>query len=474
MLLGAAALEAHQLRALNDPDIWWHLRTGVWILQHHSAPHTGLFSQYADLPWMATSWGFSLLAALVQSVLGLRAVPFLLMAGRCALAACAWLLARGQSHRFWLAVVLSVAAQGAVADLPPGPVICSIVLFTVELLLLFKVRRTGSARLLWVLPFLFVVWVNLHLEFTHGLAVLLLFGLAVAAENFFPRTSSELPEAGRLRFGGVSAAVAASFAATLLNPYFYHPWSAAYSSLTNFYFLDLSAATQSLRFRQLQDYVLLLLAMAAFFALGRRRSRDLFQLALLVLSAGMAFRFARDAWFLALSAVAILGNAAAGSAAEPDAGPSAQRAWRNETRVTLAALALAFTLILGWLMRRDQQYLLNRAAEAFPVRACDFIRQQHPPGAIFNDYLWGGFLTWYLPEYPVAMDDRNDLYGEEITSRYGRVMQGQLSLDADPSAGRASIFLLDKRSGMALALSRRADFRVIYKDDLAWILLRVR
>jgi hypothetical protein len=29
---------------LSDPDIWWHMRTGEWILQNHQIPHVDPFS----------------------------------------------------------------------------------------------------------------------------------------------------------------------------------------------------------------------------------------------------------------------------------------------------------------------------------------------------------------------------------------------------------------------------------------------
>ena len=31
---------------ISDPDIWWHLRTGDWILAHHTVPSTDPFSSY--------------------------------------------------------------------------------------------------------------------------------------------------------------------------------------------------------------------------------------------------------------------------------------------------------------------------------------------------------------------------------------------------------------------------------------------
>src|SRR6516164_8730767 len=40
-----------------DPDNWWHLRAGQWIVEHRTVPATDPFSAYgADKPWIAYSW----------------------------------------------------------------------------------------------------------------------------------------------------------------------------------------------------------------------------------------------------------------------------------------------------------------------------------------------------------------------------------------------------------------------------------
>ena len=51
----------------------------------------------------------------------------------------------------------------------------SILFFTVELSILFHVRRTNKIAPLLALPPLFVLWANLHMQFIYGLAVLGLF-----------------------------------------------------------------------------------------------------------------------------------------------------------------------------------------------------------------------------------------------------------------------------------------------------------
>src|SRR5260370_36802100 len=50
-ILGMAA------RNVVDPDIWWHLKTGEWIMQHRAVPHTDPFSYTrAGQPLIAHEW----------------------------------------------------------------------------------------------------------------------------------------------------------------------------------------------------------------------------------------------------------------------------------------------------------------------------------------------------------------------------------------------------------------------------------
>jgi hypothetical protein len=62
VLFSASAIyESTHLSALAGSEVWVHLRTGIWILQNHAIPRTGLFSQYSNLAWNDSSWGFDLL-----------------------------------------------------------------------------------------------------------------------------------------------------------------------------------------------------------------------------------------------------------------------------------------------------------------------------------------------------------------------------------------------------------------------------
>jgi hypothetical protein len=62
--------------------------------------------------------------------------------------------------------------------------------------------------------------------------------------------------------------------------------------------------------------------------------------------------------------------------------------------------------------------------EKVPAQAVAWIKDNQPRGPIFNSYNWGGYLTWELREYPVFIDGRADLYGNEIISEWNEISRG--------------------------------------------------
>ena len=464
----AEVYEAVHLSSLTDPDVWLHLRTGLWILQNHSLPHTAVFSQSAQLPWIATSWGFDVLLAAGYKLAGLRVVPLTLMAFKVALALSAFLLARRLGRNFPVAVLLAIAVQYALPALRPLPYLISILCFSIELLLLFLSRRTGNVRILYWLPLLFVFWVNLHVQFVYGLMVLGLFVAAALTEDFCRRSGFGWCDTrlAAIPVRTIGAIAALCFAATLLSPYSYHIYDVV---LRNASLAAYIADEHAMNFRQSQHYVLLLLAMAAYFALGRRRSVDLFPLALMVAASMLAFRIQGDAAFLAMAAIAVIADASC-SAGKIESLPRVNLG--NREAVVTAVLLVVVTALAASRIPSSQEMLLNRMGESLPVRACDYIRQNRLPNPLFNEYQWGDFLTFYLPGYPVAIDDRTELYGEEIITRYFEETNGKAPLNSDPFFANAQTILLQANSAMAKALPTIPGFKTVFRDSLATVLVR--
>lgn len=471
LFTAAAAYEAVSLSALAGMEVWSHLRTGIWILQNHAVPHNGLFSQYPDLPWRAHSWGFDVLLAAAYNMTGLRALPVLLMTLKVALAFTFFLLARGSRQNFWMPALLAAVAQYAVPGPGLQPAICSLLLFAVELTLLFDARRTGSTRPLLWLPLLFAVWANLDTQFVYGLLILVLLLAAGLTEEICRRCgvvwlARQVPA---IPLGMMGALTAASLLATLLTPYTYDAYGAALKNFGRSPLLAYLPELSAMGFRRPQDYALLLLAMMAFFSLGRRRSRDLFQFALMIVCAVLSFPAQRDAWLVVVASLAVMGDALPSKRSET--AQEGIRLSKMENLVTAGLVLLVLWVAAISRIPPSRDALLAKAGRTLPVRACDYIRENHLPGPLFNAYEWGSFLTWYLPGYDVVIDARNDLYGDEINLRYFKLIHAEIPLSRDVSFVYARIILLPRNSPMAVALSATSKFKVAYRDDVAIVLI---
>ncbi|MGP8093894.1 MAG: hypothetical protein ACLP72_11290 [Candidatus Sulfotelmatobacter sp.] len=470
LLFSASAVyEATHVSALSTSDVWVHLRTGTWILQNHAVPRTGLFSQYPNLPWNDSSWGYEVLLAAAYRVLGLRALPILLMGFKVALAVVTFLLARTGRASFWAAIFLSAVAQYVIPGLQPLPYAFSILFFAIEWQLLVRSRQTGGAKNLFWLPVLFVFWANLHIQFVAGLLLLGLFVIALLLEKMLRALRVNwLSERVRpLDLKQVGIASVLSVLGTLANPYTVHLLPAAFKVLYSPVGFEHFTQMSAMSFRRPQEFALMLLVMAAFLALGRRRSLDLFELMTLVAGTLVAFRIERDGWLAVLPAIAVLSGGLQFAQTESESPRNGRLPWERRwaAALTVAVLVLASLCVPG------SNALLNKISSVFPVKACDYILANRLPQPLFNAYSWGGFLTWYMPQYPVVIDSRIELYGDGILGSYFNVVSGKELLESDPMVARAGTLLLERQSAMAKALTNlpalSARYRLAYSDDLA-------
>jgi hypothetical protein len=464
----AGVFEAVRLTALKGTDIWLHLRTGTWILQNLSVPHNGLFSQYSDSRWIDHGWGFDVLTAAAYKLMGLRALPLLLMLYKAGFAVVLFVLARACRARFWVAVVLSAVAQFLLWSLPFAPVLSSVLLLAGELMILYRAKATGDARELYWLPPLFVVWVNADLHFVFGLIVLALFVAVMALEKSTqPAPANPQRAFPLLRALGISALC---LGATLLSPYGWNAYDGASALFGNPALSHYLKQIQSIPFRRPQDFALLLLAMAAFFFLGRQHLRDRLSLVLLLFAAAISFSWEREAWLAAVVSVAAIANALPGG--EPQPRPAQDAGRVRLTKLVTAGLAAAVLLVAAFSLVPGDRDALIRMSKTLPVQACDYIRQHKLPPAIFNTYEWGGFIAWYLPEYPVAMDTRTEVYGDDATLLYFKITNGEMPLGAELHFAYAGTTIVPANSPMAAGLSAGPRFTPVYRDDIALVLVR--
>ncbi|HXH22369.1 MAG TPA: hypothetical protein VNN10_10085 [Dehalococcoidia bacterium] len=434
-----------------DLDYWWHLSTGQYIFETQSIPQTDPFSfTAAGKDWVAHEWLSELAIYVVQAIGGYAAnVAVFTAAGLTALVVgYRTVLSFGVSRRlgvglfFWAGLLFA-------GFWTVRPQLFTFALFSVFLAVLFAHRR-GKNRL-WLLPPLMVLWANLHLGFTYGLALVGLYAVATTFERV------RWSEARDLK--AIYLTLAGCVLATFLTPY---PGELLLYPLG--YFESGTATSQIAEWRSPdfhQPFMIpLAISILTFAAIGLfKRPHDAFVPLLGLVFTFLALSSVRNQPLFALVFIVVIAALREGESLR-EAGVTPLR----RMRLHLAGLVLvAAALTIVFLMRPQYSQLRETAnldgLIKYPVAGADFIRERYPDARLFNEYAWGGFLIHRLYPQKVFIDGRNDFYGPTIMSDYRKVVGGRPEWQS----------ILDKYGvDVAIVLKDSALAQLLRESDEVW------
>ena len=465
ILFSVPALMCLRAGVMSDPDVWWHLRTGEWILQHRAFPQTDPFSIYGmGKPWQAYSWLFELVILKLFRQWGLVGIVLYTSGMVAAITAAFYRLAQRLQPDFTKAALLTIAGVVCLSGiLTPRPWMFSILFFVLEFDILMQARRTGKLRELLWLPVLFAVWVNIHIQFVDGLVVLGVAAVEPLAGRWWPWRAT------RMRAGPAWMVLGGCVLGTLMNPYGWRIYQIAFGLAAEGGVANAITELKALEFRDAADFLLVFMALAAAAALAWRRHFAFFETALLAAGSYLSFHSMRDRWFLATVACGIL----AGSA------PIAEGPAREERRRDLPAFALTAILAatIGVLAAGVVLLGVNNASlntnlgNELPVAAVDAVKQQGISGRLFNNYDWGGYLIWSL-RLPVSIDGRAALHGDQRIARNVATWNGMPDWASDPDLVASGMVIAPVDLPLTQLLRLDSSFRLAYEDKVAAVFVR--
>jgi hypothetical protein len=456
-----ALVAAAVTRPVLDADIWWHLRTGAWVLDHRAVPDTDPFSAYGQgRTWVAYSWLFEVLVTALHRALGLYGILLYRVLMSLTVVAAVHRFVVKREPRLLPAVALVGAALLALAPvLAERPWLFTILFTTLTLDVVLDLRAGRAPPHVWLLPLVYVVWANVHIQFVYGLGVLALGCLAPTLDHWMGHDAT----LGRRRLVLLSLTC---LLATLVNPYHVRLYAVVseYASQPAPY--RLIEELTALSFRALADWSVLGLALGAAFALGRRPRLSAFEVLLLAATAYLSFGARRDLWFVTLAALAIL-TAPAGRTA-PASGSSLP-VWG---RAAVAAAVVAVAALTAGARGLSTGGLERTVTAAFPARAAAFVEERGCRGPVYNRLSWGGYLIWRVPGLPVAIDGRTNLHGDERLLRTERTWAGLAGWQDDPELNSANIVIAEAMTALTQLLRRDPRFEVAFEDDVSVVFLR--
>jgi hypothetical protein len=452
---------------VSDSDIWWHLRIGQWVVQHHSVPYNDWFSSYGmGRPWAAYSWLFEILVYGLYTRFGHLGLLFFVYGMGLLITANLHRLIQRFEHRIANSIALTGLAIFAMAPLlTPRPWLFTILLFIIEFDILVSVRRSRNFRLLYILLPLFALWANIHIQFVYGLFVL---GLAACEEplnRLLGRRPPDADQDGALPSVLMLLIMGGCIIATLANPYHVRIYAVLLDLLRQGGLYHVLSELKAMEFRAPPDYFVLVLTLGAAFTLGRRQDVKPFWTLLFLASALLSFRSRRDVWFVVTIAVALIA-----SSTSVISSSGRYILTRGQILFIIAAVGvlLVFTAHANHVSEGELQLAVART---FPVAAAKVVEDRGYPGPLYNHYDWGGYLMWRLPSLPVSIDGRNNIHDADRLRHTAEVWNGMPNWASDAELSGARVVIAEKVLPLTQLLRLDSRFELVYEDQLATVFI---
>jgi hypothetical protein len=409
------------IQPVTDPDFWWHLTTGNWILANHAIPRHDLYTfTVSGHRWITHEWLSEIVFAVLYAI---GRLPLVSIALGAVTAAGFLLVYRSIDRRVGFVIRALILVLGVAAANPIwGPRI-QMITFALSALTYFWVQRfcEGRSRALYALPLVMLAWVNLHAGFVFAYAIV---GVALAVEGarFLIRRPDALP-LDRLR--ALLYVLIASVAVAIVNPngwdIYLYPFQTGGSAEQQK--LIVEWFSPNFQMPQMWAFEVMIFMIIGTLALARRI--ELRQFLLMLIALGMSLHSVRNLSFFMLAAVPPLADYAQQAV---DRVP-----WRRRFRTLKPSpLTFAINVVLLLLLSvvvtiASAPSLLQRVdgklvARDFPIQAADFLVKHPAPGHMLNVYGWGGYLIFRLhgetPAQPVFIFGDAALDGDQLLKDY--------------------------------------------------------
>lgn len=392
------------IRALNESDIFYHIKAGEVIWQTKSIPTTDIFSSSAfGARWVTHEWLPELIFFGVYSLASFWGLIVLI--GIC-VATASYLLvfiALRRGSNFSLAVIITfILTLFSLPYWKARPQIFGYLAFAVLVALLEHYRRHNNIRTLWLACGVMLVWANFSASFLLGVVVFVYYGLSLYIHARITRAPIE-----KLR--GAQWMIAASVFGTalgLINPNTYSLFTYPLVIAPAVRIFDIVEWKSILEFLSLSQMRALLMTMAlvdAFFVwwfIVRKESRDLVLAGLIAGMSALPFISSRHVIFWILLASFILPAALSQLLKEKFNRFNIQLTW------SLIVLFASILTIRAFML--PSRYY---DASLIPVGAVNFIEEQNIKGPLFNLYNEGGYLMFRLwPRERIFIDGRSEVF----------------------------------------------------------------
>lgn len=439
------------IRNLREPDLWWMLRTGEWIVAHGKVIDTDQFSfTRFGTPWINVKWLFEVIVFLVNKAAGPEFILFLQTLTNAAIVILIHRIYKTfrqlSGHQntssipdIGLILATYLALFGWEFRMVGRPEMTSHLFLMLYIWVYSRFRATNGNIIFLLIP-LQLLWTNLHEAFGIGLVVM----IAMLAGYWFEKNYIE--KAGfQFDLKKLTLATFEAIAAISINPHgprmILHPFEIFGQVGDNKFTTELLSYKTNYYWQQKEAWLLMLLVLLAsvgFFLANRTKTtlanswKQAFaafgygQGVLLVLFFYLALTAHRNVVFFVLMSapfVAFALNGIGKILIEKFSGLrflTGKAAYGLLIVFGLSAYVAVGSNIYYQKFNPRENFGLLVAPNKNPVGGSAFLKQNHTvPGNIYSDYLTSSYFMWEnRPEFKTYVDLRDlDVFPAEFITQ---------------------------------------------------------
>ncbi|HVM61461.1 MAG TPA: hypothetical protein VMV72_11410 [Verrucomicrobiae bacterium] len=461
------------MMAASDGDTCMHWRVGEYMLETGRLIRADVFSHTRyGAPIISKEWLSEIIFALagrVWGLYGLCVVTALLIATTFALLHRQ--LVRESGNHAVAIFVAFLAAWAACAHWMARPHAFSFLLAVLWVDALRRFERGESARrLLVTLGALTLLWVNLHGGYLAGFITLGIYWMGALIELPLARADQNRSSAVRRKLAVLTGAIALCGVVSLLNPSGYQLHLHNLHFLRSSYLTNWLAEYASSDFHAFDSHGFLAWLALTFLTLALARPRlSPASALLLIVWTYFGLYAVRNIPLTVVFVAPILATALA------DAAPAWARRLSDRMRETdemsrAWPLVGAVAIVAVVAFPRPTEM----PAKKWPVDAVAYIHQ-HPDrftGNMFNNYVWGGYLLYALPEHRVFVDGRTDFYGESLIRQYDDTSLLHTNWQQPLAQYHVDWTLMPVDHPLNLALALLPGWHCVYSNEVAAVFCR--
>ena len=457
ILLIVLFAQTYLIQAEGGFDLSWHLRAGIQIADQHSIT---LQDSYAfagtDRVWINHEWLADLILGSTYQNLG--SVGLVLLRGSLFVSIALLTfetLVLIYDARIFVALIVSAIINpvlGQFANLRPQTFS---LLFLGAIILIFERYRFRRSLSIWLLPPLFVIWVNTHGSFIFGMIVTLI-SIASLLTNRDGNGAISKGERGELAVVLILCGLAA-----LVQPF----------GLDLFWYLDKEMRSshafipewRMLGGNQWWAFILFVVLPLASFIFSPKSGRYC-NLVILLLTGILTILHSRFLPYAAIFGTVVFFESLA---TRFDGSVCELNTFFEPIKRRRILLAIAILATVPAALRISVFGLqLVSAPNAIPAQALEFLKNSHVGSKLILPVQWGGSAIWALnPEYRVSIDGRNvSAYKSDYFDGYNKAfVNGNVKGVLELAPG--DVWLVARGKKVETARRKDAAWKILFEDE---------